>query len=250
MTRSDEFFDRAFGETPLIRLTDADPDLFARLPPDGLRDARSLAVARALRLGVGRWRAPTELRGGDGSLGLLVVEGLILRTVRVAQHDRSEIIGPGDIVRPWQRDEGTASVPVDARWDVVARARMAVLDARMLAFVSRWPQMTLSLFERTVRRAHWLTLQLAIADVRRVDERLLLFFWHLADRWGRVNPNGVHVPLPVTHDVLAQLVCAQRPTVTSALRRLNEQDLIHRQHDKTWLLVPAQSPSLRVPSMA
>jgi hypothetical protein len=250
MSRSDGFFDRAFAETPMVRLPDADPELFARLPPDGLSDARARAVAPTLRLDVGRWRAPTELRARDSALGLLVIEGLILRTVRVAQHDRSEIIGPGDIVRPWQHDEDLSSVPVNARWDVVARARMAVLDARMLAFVSRWPQMTLSLFERTVRRAHWLTLQLAIADVRRVDERLLLFFWHLADRWGRVNVDGVHVPLPVTHDVLAQLVCAQRPTVTSALKRLSEQELIHRRRDKTWLLAPAQSPSLRVPSMA
>ena len=37
-----------------------------------------------------------------------------------------------------------------------------------------------------------------VADLRRVEERLMLFFWHVADRWGRVGPEGVTVPLPVT----------------------------------------------------
>jgi DNA-binding GntR family transcriptional regulator len=38
--------------------------------------------------------------------------------------------------------------------------------------------------------------------------------------------------------VLAQLVCAQRPTVTSALKRLSDQGQIRRRNDKTWLLAP------------
>jgi CRP-like cAMP-binding protein len=69
----------------------------------------------------------------------------------------------------------------------------------------------------------------------------MLFFWHLADRWGTVNADGVTVPLPVTHDVLAQLVCAQRPTVTTALRRLNEAGFLRRRADKTWLLTACPS---------
>jgi CRP-like cAMP-binding protein len=95
-----------------------------------------------------------------------------------------------------------------------------------------------AILERSVRRSHWLSLQLAITDLRRVDDRLMLFFWHLADRWGRMGPDGVTVPLPVTHDVLAQLVCAQRPTVTSALKRLSDRGQIRRRSDKTWLLAP------------
>jgi CRP-like cAMP-binding protein len=53
-----------------------------------------------------------------------------------------------------------------------------------------------------------------------------------------MGPEGVTVPLPVTHDVLAQLVCAQRPTVTSALKRLSDRGQIRRRSDKTWLLAP------------
>jgi CRP-like cAMP-binding protein len=112
----------------------------------------------------------------------------------------------------------------------------------MFAFAARWPQLMLALVSRTVRRSHWLALQMAINDLRRVDDRLLLFLWHLADRWGRVRPDGVHVPVPVTHDVLAQLVCAQRPTVTSAVRRLSDAGLITRRPDRTWLLAPDSQP--------
>jgi CRP-like cAMP-binding protein len=57
-----------------------------------------------------------------------------------------------------------------------------------------------------------------------------------------MGPDGVSVPLPVTHDVLAQLVCAQRPTVTSALKRLSDQGRIRRLRDKTWLLAPDPPP--------
>ena len=96
--------------------------------------------------------------------------------------------------------------------------------------------------DRAVRRSHWLALQLAIADLRRVEDRLVLFFWHFADRWGRVGPDGVTVPLPVTHEVLAQLVCAQRPTVTSALKRLSDDGTLTRRRDRTWLLSPEPPP--------
>lgn len=44
--------------------------------------------------------------------------------------------------------------------------------------------------------------------------------WHLADRWGRVTPDGVIVPLKLTHEALGRLVGAQRPTVTLALGEL------------------------------
>lgn len=167
-----------------------------------------------------------------------MLSGLLLHSITVVHEPRSEILGPGDILRPWQLEAEVASVPFASDWQVVHRARLAVLDHRFVAFAGRWPGLLSAVVERSVRRSHWLALQLAITDLRRVDDRLMLFFWHLADRWGRVGPEGVSVPLPVTHDVLAQLVCAQRPTVTSALRRLTSDGRLRRLHDKSWLLAP------------
>jgi len=69
----------------------------------------------------------------------------------------------------------------------------------------------------------------------RVDMRLHMLFWHLADRWGRVRADGTIVPLRLSHSVLADLVAARRPTVSSALSDLAERELV-RPLDEGWLL--------------
>jgi CRP-like cAMP-binding protein len=233
------FFDTAFPDAPVTRLFDEDPDLFGNLPSEGQVDARARAVARVIRVDRGPWSAQVgALCEPTRCLGLLVLDGLLLRSVVVAHEPRSEIVGPGDLLRPWQEEGAMASVPFASTWEVVQDARLGVLDQRFMAFAARWPALLDAVLGRAVRRSQRLALQLAITDLRRVDDRLLLFFWHLADRWGRMGPDGVSVPLPVTHDVLAQLVCAQRPTVTSALKRLADRGQIRRRHDKTWLLAP------------
>jgi len=237
------FFERAFSDAPLTRLVEEDPALFADVPPSGLVDARARAVAPAFTRGRGPWKVDVSAICEPAQcLGLLVLDGLLVHSIVVASEPRSEVIGPGDVLRPWDEDGSIASVRFESEWDVIQPARIAVLDARVVTFASRWPQFMLAVVSRTVRRSHWLALQMAINDLRRVDDRLLLFLWHLADRWGRVRPDGVLVPLPVTHDVLAQLVCAQRPTVTSALRRLTDAGLLTRRRDRTWLLAPDGQP--------
>lgn len=232
------------GGSPEVNLADADPELFAGLTARERDEARVLAVAPTLTLERGRWDA-TKLPIADleGCLGLLILDGLLLRSVTVSGAPRSEIVGPGDLIRPWDRDE-VASVPFDSRWHAVRPTRLAVLDERFVAVASRWPKLTLAIVRRLVRRARWLTLQLAISDLRRVDDRLMLFFWHVADRWGRVGPDGVAVPLPVTHQMLSQLVCAQRPTVTTSLQRLAADGRLRRRRDRTWLLSPEPPPAL------
>lgn len=242
---SASFFERAFADPAVVRLVDEDPGLFSELPEGALAHARGRAIAPALALPRGQWLPPRHDTGEDDRcLGLLVLDGLLLHSILVANEPRSEVVGPGDLLRPWEENGEVASVSFTSRWDVVRPARLAVLDARVLAYACRWPQFMLAITSRAVRRSHWLALQIAINDVRRVDDRLMLFFWHLADRWGRVRPEGILVPLPVTHDMLAQLVCAQRPTVTSALRRLSEAGRIRRRRDRTWLLAPDSQPAL------
>jgi hypothetical protein len=65
-----------------------------------------------------------------------------------------------------------------------------------------------------------MAVQRAIAAQPRLEVRLLLVLWHLAARWGRVEPGGVRLPLPLTHILLGRLVAAERPSVTHALKRL------------------------------
>jgi CRP-like cAMP-binding protein len=69
-----------------------------------------------------------------------------------------------------------------------------------------------------------------------VDDRLLVVMWFLAERWGRVRPEGVVLPLKLTHQLLAALVGAKRPSVTTALGELTTAGLLERRDDGSWLL--------------
>jgi len=60
--------------------------------------------------------------------------------------------------------------------------------------------------------------------------------WHLADRFGRVQTDGVVVPLPLCHSLLAWLVGARRPAVCRAVNELEQAGRIARRPDNTWWL--------------
>lgn len=69
-----------------------------------------------------------------------------------------------------------------------------------------------------------------------MDTRLLVLLWYLADRWGRVRPDGILVPLKLTHETLGRLIGARRPSVTTALHTLTEQGRISRSQERFWIL--------------
>jgi CRP/FNR family transcriptional regulator, cyclic AMP receptor protein len=95
---------------------------------------------------------------------------------------------------------------------------------------------------RGTRRAHHLAL--ATAHRQRVDNRLLLTLWHLAERWGRGHTDGVVVPLPLSHQRLADLVGAHGPSVTTAMGELARAWTISRRDGGEWVLDgdPEESP--------
>jgi DNA-binding IclR family transcriptional regulator len=51
----------------------------------------------------------------------------------------------------------------------------------------------------------------------------------MADRFGVVVPGAVRVDLTLTHSILARLVGARRPTVTTALQRLIQLGYLRRE---------------------
>jgi hypothetical protein len=67
--------------------------------------------------------------------------------------------------------------------------------------------------------------------VKHVEGRLLVQFWQLAERWGHMDRDGIAVSSPLTHELLAKLVGAARPSVTTALGRLAERGLLLRSGD-------------------
>jgi CRP/FNR family transcriptional regulator, cyclic AMP receptor protein len=82
-----------------------------------------------------------------------------------------------------------------------------------------------------------LAFNVAIHCLQHTELRLLVLFWHLADRFGRVTPTGTLVPLALSHSDLAELIGVARPSVSLSLKELAEQGLVRRnREDKTWLL--------------
>jgi CRP-like cAMP-binding protein len=172
---------------------------------------------------------------------MIMVDGMILQEVRLGGRSALQILGPGDVVMP----DGAASDALDVRirWTAAVDSRVAVLDDRLQAPFRLWPGLALALVERTGQQLGRAAVHAAIAQLPRVDQRLEATFWQLADRWGHVTPSGIHIPLALTHEVLAQLVGGRRPTITLALADLAERGVLVRHPDRTWLL-PAHSPSL------
>ena len=217
--------------TEQISLLKADPDLGALLAEPRRSEAERRLLVSTHRLGVGPWDV-TRLAGASADhIGLLVLDGVIARELIVADHVSAELLGPGDLIRPWQAASKSELLPVDAEWSVLSPATLAVLDRRFAAEASQYPELTASLFDRLSERSLRLATTQAISQLTRVDRRLKALFWHLAERWGRVGGDGVVIPLALTHRILAR-----RPTVSTALSELAERDELVRRADGSWLL--------------
>ena len=219
---------------PPCVLFDLVPELANDLPAEDHEQARRALVAPALRLEPGPWDAGTvSLRP---TLGALVCGGLLTRTVALNGRTTTELLGPGDILRPWDEEDGGGPVRFSISWTVHEPTRLALLDRRVAMAVARWPEVAGALSRRAVARSHSLMVQLACAHLPRLDERLLVLLWHLATRWGRVGPDGTMVALRLTHRTLAELAGARRPSVTAALGELTRRDLVVRGPEGCWVL--------------
>ena len=218
------------------RVIDALPSLAGGLAGEELEAARRSCLAEALELGPGTWSPSAHAQLEAGDLGLLIVDGFMTRDVHLGDTVAGELVGRGDILRPSDHDGDEAPVPFAVAWRVLTPTRLAVLDREAARAFGQWPEIVEQLVRGGVRRAQSLALHLAVCHLRRVEPRLQIVFWHLADRWGRVTPEGVHVPLRLTHQTLGQLIGAQRPSVTTALRGLTSTGELERRPDGSWML--------------
>jgi CRP-like cAMP-binding protein len=211
-----------------------DADL-AEAIPDGRRErVVSECTVREVALPAGRFQ------GFDHAIpegiGLLVLSGLLIRKTGIDGRYGAELLGEGDLLRPWGEEAEALTLRSSVHWAVVEPVRLAVLDEHFGRVVGRYPELASRLIARAVERSRHLAVNMAIVHHARVDVRLHMLFWHLAARWGRVRGDGVTVPLRLTHTVLADLVAARRPTVTTALSELARQGLV-RSVDDGWLLL-------------
>jgi hypothetical protein len=233
-------------ETPLVRLLDIDPGLGARLRDDDRAEARELLRLRTAVFEPG----PVPLLDPEArghAVGVFVLSGLLLEETHVDAHPSVRVLGPSDIALP--RPPVLESLAIDVRWTASMETRVAILDDRLQQAFAMWPGLALALLDRVADQGARAGLYKAIAQMPRVEDRLEATFWELADRWGRVTLGGIHVPLRLTHDVLARLVGGRRPTISLALGVLTERGAVARRPDGSWLLT-APEPSFSPPGVA
>jgi CRP/FNR family cyclic AMP-dependent transcriptional regulator len=219
-----------------VRVLEEDPELAAGLDPTSVQLATRHAIAAVEIVPAGVWEPLQPADGGGGHLGLLVLDGLLMRDVRFAHAACTELIGRGDLLRPWDWERDVLTIRPEVSWTALQPVRLAVLDRRITAIMGRWPELVSAVVARAVRRSFELATNQATSHLTRVDARLELLFWGLADRWGRVGPDGVVLELPLTHQVLGRLVGAQRPSVTTALSDLGRRGIVERRDDGAWVL--------------
>jgi CRP/FNR family transcriptional regulator, cyclic AMP receptor protein len=206
-------------------LLDADGELADEFDIRARIAARQLATARVLQVGTGECDLAPWFEAAGQGLGLLILEGLLALETRVGDRTAAELVGPGDLLQP----SGPAADQLLMRtcgWRVLNPARLALLDREFADRVRPFPQITRALLRRACRRGVELDVLRAITSQPRLEVRLVLLLWHLAARWGRVEPTGVRLSLPLTHRLLGQLVAAERPSISHALKRLAKAGLV------------------------
>jgi CRP/FNR family cyclic AMP-dependent transcriptional regulator len=205
----------------LCRVLLSDPDLGSGLDERRLQRAQQECIAIEVIV--------------DRGIGLLILDGLLVRRVGAKGRYGAELLGPGDLLRPWEHDGEDNTLPFETSFRVIDRLDLAVLDLKAAARMAAYPEVVGALVGRAMQRARHFAVSMAIAHYPRIDRRLLLFLWHLADRWGRVTPDGIRIPMRLTHTLLADLVASRRPSVTTALAQLEHEGHVSR-HDNLIVL--------------
>jgi hypothetical protein len=233
------FFDRSRrrdATPPTVLVLDEDPDLAADLSGRRLEEARSHLVAHVSQRPTGAWGLPRAAELDGAQLMLLLLDGVLTRDVLMEDTVSTELLGAGDLLRPRPGDPPSRLLRSNVRWSVLEPIRFAVLGRGFTAAVASYPEVGAALLDRVTDRAERLAVMQAICQLNGVDRRVLALLWHLAERWGRVAGDGVVVPLSLPHRIIASMIGARRPTVSTAIARLIAEQKVERRRDGTWLL--------------
>jgi CRP/FNR family transcriptional regulator, cyclic AMP receptor protein len=210
-----------------VRVFEVDPTLLA-----GIDAAVARPLVRSTTVEMIEVPASTALprRVSDaGVAGAMVIQGVLAGTTWVGERRSVELLG--------RRDVFAVGAPA-ASWTSLDLARVAILDDDFVASVQRFPSIVALLMRRMAERADDLAQRLAIVSIRQLDDRLLALLRHLAERWGQPDGDRVHIPLRLSHELLADMTCAQRPSVSVAAKELTRRGLVDRGPRGSWILLP------------
>jgi CRP-like cAMP-binding protein len=213
-----------------VPLVDVLPDLADVMSEERLAHARRLVRVRALAVRRGDWDAAADAAPPTGGTAFVIAAGTILRRVAAGHREGAELLGPGDLIQP------AADTGLQVRWRAITDATVGDIDERALAEAAPLPEIPAALLAAANERTNAVARQLVIAQWPSVDERLVATLRLLAERWGVVTPEGLVLPGFLTHSVLAPIVGARRPSVTTSLKRLTASGAVRRRPDGRWVV--------------
>jgi hypothetical protein len=229
-----------FGEPEgSVRLLDAEPSLARGIERVNLDDAREKLTAEIRRIEPGEWEAAGSKPDSPLFVGYLILDGAFIREVALSGRPSIELLGPGDLIRPWVVPRALEVMHVTDEWSLISTGRVAVIDENFHLQAQEFPSILTVLMDRVVARSRWLGFHVALCQLPRIDHRLLLTFRYIAERWGTQDPRGVKIRIRLSHRNLAALIGARRPKVSSALSTLSERGLIEQDRDGTWTFFAA-----------
>jgi hypothetical protein len=178
----------------------------------------------------GHWAWEQMLPAPPGVVGFVICSGILIRRARVHDASSVELLGAGDVIMPWADEhDSTLGFDVSVGWHVLAQGRLALIDFPLLVKSAPWPEISRALLTRAIMHARWLATLHAAAGHTRVEDRLWLVLWQIAERWGKATSDGVTLTMQgLTHDMIASLVAASRPSVTKAFGDLRDRGLLER----------------------
>ncbi len=91
-----------------------------------------------MKIAKGDWD-PAERHPGPDGFGLFLLSGFVVRRVGRAGRFGAELLGPGDLLRPWQTVGPFATTPFEPVWSVVDRAEVALLDGAFARRAAPYP---------------------------------------------------------------------------------------------------------------
>jgi CRP-like cAMP-binding protein len=217
-------------------------DLFAGLDDAALEAAVSGLEAVAVEAG-------SEFDvAASGAVCCVVGDGR-LALAFIAEEERERTIGmleEGDVlVRP---TDGWAAVGPQVRCFAIEDSVLHLVDRRRMEAWMRDPVLAANVFRVLSAQIADRELAVAIALEPRVERRLLLKLRQLAERWGRVTPDGIRLDLRLTHQELANMVGAVRESVTIALGRLASAGEIEVRNRTLLIRPPRDAPDEEEPA--
>jgi CRP-like cAMP-binding protein len=173
---------------------------------------------RVLTLRAGEARS----RGIEAAF-LVVEDGIVLVTRRRPDRGRRMVItvaGPDAVLLPPVEGERLEAV-TDVRLTVVSEAARAALLRDPETAAALLDALTEQLRERDESLAQFSS----VRHVERVRDKLL----QLARTHGKVVPGGVRLDLPLTHELVGEMVGSARETVTWAFAELSREGFVSRE---------------------